>query len=43
MDDMTKVRKAIFMFTDLFGMERFDYRTIVTFFVGMEISLGQPL
>ena len=34
MDDMTKVRKAIFMFTDLFGMERFDYRTVVTFFVG---------
>jgi hypothetical protein len=37
MDDMTKVRKAIFMFTDLFGMERFEYRTVVTFFLGENV------
>ena len=40
MDDMTKVRKAIFMFTDLFGMDRFDYQTVVTFFVGKYKSQG---
>ena len=34
MDNMTKVRKSIFMFFDLFGLERFEYQTIVTFFVG---------
>ena len=37
---MTKVRKAIFMFTDLFGMDRFDYQTVVTFFVGKYKSQG---
>ena len=40
MDDMTKVRKAIFMFSDLFGMDRFDYQTVVTFFVGKYKSQG---
>ena len=40
MDDMTKVRKAIFMFSDLFGMDRFDYQTVVTFFVGKYKSPG---
>ena len=41
MDDMTKVRKAIFMFTDLFGMDRFNYQTVVTFFVGKYNSQGR--
>ena len=34
MDNMIKARKAIFMFTDLFGLERFEYRTVVTFILG---------
>jgi hypothetical protein len=29
MDDMMKVRKALFMFVDLFGVDRFDYDTLV--------------
>ena len=41
MDDMTKVRKAIFMFSDLFGMDRFSYQTVVTFFVGKYKSQGR--
>jgi hypothetical protein len=34
MDDMMKVRKALFMFVDLFGVDRFQYETLVssTFF-----------
>ena len=28
---MAKVRKALFMFTDLFGVERYNYNTLVTF------------
>jgi cAMP and cAMP-inhibited cGMP 3',5'-cyclic phosphodiesterase 10 len=31
MDDMEKVRKALFMFVDLFGLDRFDYETLVRF------------
>ena len=31
LDDMTKVKKAIFMFVDLFGLERFEYDTLVSF------------
>ena len=38
---MTKVRKAIFMFSDLFGMDRFSYQTVVTFFVGKYKSQGR--
>lgn len=30
-DSMAKVRKALFMFVDLFGLERFDYETLVRF------------
>jgi hypothetical protein len=30
MDDMMKVRKALFMFVDLFGVDRFDYDTLVS-------------
>ena len=29
MSDMKKVRKAVFMFTDLFGLERYDYNKLV--------------
>ena len=28
---MVKVRKALFMFTDLFGVERYNYNTLVSF------------
>ena len=28
-DDMMKVKKALFMFIDLFGLEKFDYNTLV--------------
>ena len=28
---MEKVRKALFMFTDLFGVERYNYSRLVTF------------
>ena len=31
LSDMEKVRKALFMFTDLFGVERYNYNTLVTF------------
>ena len=30
LDDMSKVRKALFMFVDLFGVERFEYETLVS-------------
>ena len=33
MDDMLKVRKALFMFVDLFGMTRFEYETVVRFLI----------
>ena len=33
MDDLTKVKKALYMFTDLFGLERFDYDTLVRFLI----------
>ena len=29
MSDMKKVRKAVFMFSDLFGLERYDYSKLV--------------
>ena len=29
LDDMGKVRKALFMFVDLFGVERFEFETLV--------------
>ena len=29
MSDMKKVRKAVFMFSDLFGLERYDYNKLV--------------
>ena len=33
MSDMQKVRKAVFMFADLFGLERYDYSKLVSFLV----------
>ena len=33
MDDNTKVKKALSMFVDLFGLERFEYDTLVRFFI----------
>ena len=30
MSDMKKVRKAVFMFADLFGLERYDYNKLVS-------------
>ena len=30
LSDMEKVRKAIFMFSDLFGLERYNYNKLVT-------------
>ena len=28
-DDLSKVKQALFMFIDLFGLEKFDYNTLV--------------
>ena len=33
MDDNMKVKKALSMFVDLFGLERFEYDTLVRFFI----------
>ena len=33
MDDREKIRKALFMFVDLFGLDRFDYETVVRFLI----------
>lgn len=30
LDDMMKVRKSLFMFVDLFGVDRFEYETLVS-------------
>ena len=41
MDDMDKVRKALFMFVDLFGLERFDYETLVRFIITVKKNYRQ--
>ena len=41
MEDMMKVRKALFMFVDLFGVERFDYETCVRFFITVKKNYRQ--
>ena len=41
MEDMMKVRKALFMFVDLFGTERFDYETCVRFFITVKKNYRQ--
>ena len=33
LDDTLKVRKALFMFVDLFGLTRFEYETVVRFLI----------
>jgi len=33
LDEMGKVKKALFMFVDLFSLERFEYDTLVRFFI----------
>ena len=30
---MSRVKKSLFMFIDLFGLEKFDYNTLVRFFI----------
>ena len=35
---MQKVRKALFMFTDLFGVERYSYNTLVTFLLAVRTN-----
>ena len=39
--EMAKVRKALFMFVDLFGMERFEYETVVRFFITVKKNYRQ--
>ena len=41
MDDNEKIKKAIFMFVDLFGLERFDYDTLVRFFITVKKNYRQ--
>ena len=41
MDDMEKVRKALFMFVDLFGLERFDYETLARFIITVKKNYRQ--
>ena len=36
--DLDKVRKALFMFTDLFGMERYNYQHLVTFILTVKTN-----
>ena len=42
LDDMTKVKKAIFMFVDLFGLERFEYDTLVSGKKLINILVSEP-
>ncbi len=41
MDDGEKVRKALFMFIDLFGLERFEYDTLIRFFITVKKNYRQ--
>ena len=41
MDDNKKVKKALFMFVDLFGLERFDYETLVRFVITVRKNYRQ--
>ena len=41
MDDTLKVKKALFMFTDLFGLSRFDYETVVRFLITVKKNYRQ--
>ena len=41
LDDMIKVRKALFMFVDLFGLTRFEYETVVRFLITVKKNYRQ--
>ena len=41
LDDMEKVKKALFMFVDLFGLDRFDYETLVRFTITVKKNYRQ--
>ncbi len=41
MDDTEKIKKALFMFVDLFGLERFDYDTLVRFIITVKKNYRQ--
>lgn len=41
MEDMQKVRKSLFMFVDLFGLERFDYDVLVRFLITVKKNYRQ--
>ena len=38
---MEKVKKALFMFVDLFGLDRFDYETLVRFTITVKKNYRQ--
>ena len=38
---MLKVKKALFMFTDLFGLSRFEYETVVRFLITVKKNYRQ--
>ena len=40
---MQKVRKAVFMFADLFGLERYDYSKLVSFLVTVKSNYRSPV
>lgn len=41
MDDKDKIKMALSMFVDLFGVERFDYETLVRFFITVRKNYRQ--
>ena len=41
MDDSLKVKKALYMFVDLFGTERFEYETLVRFIITIRKNYRQ--
>ena len=38
LSNMQKVSKALFMFTDLFGVERYSYRSLVNFILTVKTN-----
>ena len=41
LDEMEKVRKALYMFMDLFGLDRFEYETLARFFITVRKNYRQ--
>ena len=41
MDDMEKVKKALYMFVDLFGLDRFEFETLVRFTITVKKNYRQ--